>query len=248
MDTKSEIPQSPRSSGSTSPLTIPERRSFIVNNLTPEVRLIKRILNKITDITYEGYKEQILKINVLVEEDTSKDEEIMKPIVDNFISIICEDTENNKNIPLYTRFFCEIVKKWSERQRAILLNSTISVINNLLLVKYLNRENYDDDNYERDRRKCFCLVKFLHYLYVNENNILPSKIIMIIMEKFYSIKEQHLDIFIRLLTQNMEKLNSEKIFQVKLKEKYKTFLESHKDDAFSSRQFNYMINDCIKLF
>ncbi len=231
-------------------ISFEERRSFIRNSISEEVRFFRRILNKITgdERTFEGYLETILKISVInPESDSENDNENMKPVVDSFLAMIYEDKESNNTISIYGKLFTELVKKWSGRQGRVLMTVMISEINNFI-IKYQNTEISIEEMPESShRRKCFCIIKFLHYLY-QQDDILPGKVIMIIMEKFFSQKELHLEIFTRILKQNFEKLNTEKLFQVKLKDKYKKFLEEIKDNNFSSRQYNYMIEDTLKIF
>lgn len=226
-----------------------ERRSFIRNATTPEIRGLKRILNKITDVDslkYEGYRDAILEINILASDNTDveKDKENMKPVVLCFMNMIYEDTETNNIIKVYSKLFTEIVNKWKNKQGDVLLSSTIQEIQKFLFEYYLNKKDLEDC----DRRKCFCIVKFLYYLYNQENNVIPGKIIMIIMEKFCSDNENLIEIFLRILEQNFSKLNNEKIFVNKLKDKYKTFLINHKDDTFSSKKINYSIEKVLNLF
>lgn len=232
-------------------ISFEERRSFIRNNISDEVRLFRRILNKITgdERTFEGYLETILKISVInPDADSTNDNETMKPVVSSFLSMIYEDKESNNNIVIYGKLFTHLVKRWSGRQGKVLMNVMINEINTFIL-NYLTLEISPEEMAENsNRRKCFCIIKFLHYLYYQDGDIIPGKIIMIIMEKFFSIKETHLEIFTRILTQNIEKLNKEKLFVAKLKDKYKKFLEENKASEFTSRQYNYMIEDTLKIF
>jgi hypothetical protein len=231
-----------------------ERRSFIRNNIPEEVRLFRRILNKITneDRTYEGYLDNILKINV-IEPDSppENDSDIMKSVVSSFLGMIYEDKETNNNISLYGRLFIDLTQRWSGRQGRVLLSTMVSEINNFIK-EYLEHKIKEEDMIEDiRRRRCFCIIKFLHYIYDKNSDVIPGKIIMIIMEKFFpgdDINELHLEVFLRLLSQNYPKLKNEKIFQVKLKDKYKKFLDEKKDNTFSSRQYNYTIEDILKLF
>lgn len=232
-----------------------ERRSFIRNNISEEVRLFRRILNKITneDRTYQGYLDNILKINVIEPDSTSeRDIELMKPVVSSFLSMIYEDKETNNNIDLYGRLFIELTERWSGRQGRVLLSTMVSEIN-IFIKEYLEHNIKQEDLIEDvKRRRCFCIIKFLHYLYDKNDNIIPGKIIMVIMEKFFpndkDINELHLEVFLRLLSQNYSKLKNEKLFQVKLYEKYKTFISENKNTNFSSRQYNYTIEDILKIF
>ena len=226
-----------------------ERRSFIRSSTTPEIRGLKRILNKITDndsLKYQGYRDAILEINILSPDnnDVEKDKEDMKPVVLCFMNMIYEDTETNNIIKVYSKLFTEIVNKWKNNQGNVLLSSTIQEIQKFLFEYYLNKEELD----ESDRRKCFCIVKFLYYLYNQDNNVIPGKIIMIITEKFCSDKENLIEIFLRILEQNFPKLLNEKIFANKLKGKYKTFLATNKDNTFSSKKINYNIEKVLNLF
>jgi hypothetical protein len=231
-----------------------ERRSFIRNNIPEEVRLFRRILNKITneDRTYEGYLDNILKINV-IEPDSppENDSDIMKSVVSSFLGMIYEDKETNNNISLYGRLFIDLTQRWSGRQGRVLLSTMVSEINNFIK-EYLEHKIKEEDMIEDiRRRRCFCIIKFLHYIYDKNSDVIPGKIIMIIMEKFFpgdDINELHLEVFLRLLSQNYPKLKNEKIFQVKLKDKYKKFLDEKKDNTFSSRQYNYTIEDILKMF
>lgn len=227
-------------------ISFSERRSFLRNVLPPEVRTVSKILNKITNSTYDGFRDDILKIKVLKDDSTpEEDKENMKPIVKNFLNIIYEDTEANNTIVLYGKLFADICQKWQGNHGKVLLNSMIFEINNFLLIDYLEKcksEEVVDDN---DRRKCFCIVKFLHYLYNQDDNILPGKILMVITEKFFHKKEQCLEVLIRILKQNHSKLKNEKIFELKLKAKYLEFLKGIKNDTFSSKQFNYSIEELI---
>lgn len=236
-------------------ISFAQRRSFIKSNISEEVRFFRRILNKITGDarTFEGYLETILKISVLKEisegEEISsiEDMEAMKPVVDSFLSMIYEDKESNNTIEIYGNLFTNLVLKWSGRQGKVLMTTMMGEINNFIL-GYKKAEISQEEMVESSyRRKCFCIIKFLHYLY-HQDDILPGKVIMIIMENFFSTKELHLEVFIRILKQNYKKLCSEKLFQVKLKDKYRNFLIENKDKEFNSRQYNYMIEEAIKIF
>jgi hypothetical protein len=249
MDLSTE-PTSPLRS-SDSPISFRERRNFIKNEIPEEVRLFRRTLNKITgdERTFEGYMESILKISILKneEEDDKKDEEAMKPVVDSFLSMIYEDKESNNNIEIYGKLFTSLVNDWSGRQGKILMTTMIGEINTFIQ-NYKKMEIRPDEIAENPyRRKCFCILKFLHYLY-QQKDILPGKVIMIVMENFFSSHELHLEVFIRILKQNFEKLNTEKIFISKLKDKYKKFLIDNKNSDFTSRNYNYMIEDVLKVF
>ena len=225
-----------------------KRTTFIKESISPEIRGIKRILNKITGndpLKYEGYRDAILGIEILKDEESEeKDFEIMKPIVSCFLTMVYEDTEFNNIIQVYSKLFTEIVNKWKGRHGNVLLSSTIKEIQEFLFQKYIVNEEVE----AVDRRKCFCIVKFLYYLYNNDDSVIPGKIIMIILEKFCSNEEKLLEIFLRILEQNYTKLNSEKLFVAKLKPKYAAFLESCRDKNYTSKKFNYGIESTIKLF
>jgi hypothetical protein len=224
-----------------------KRSTFIKESISPEIRGIKRILNKITgndSLKYEGYRDAILGIEILKDDSEEKDFEIMKPIVLCFLAMVFEDTEYNNIIEVYSKLFTEIVNKWKGRQGNVLLSCTIKEIQEFLFNKYTITKEIDIV----ERRKCFCIVKFLHYLYNMENSVIPGKIIMIILEKFYNEDEKMLEIFLRILQQNYKKLITEKIFVSKLKSKYATFLQTCKDKSFTSKKFNYEIENTAKLF
>jgi hypothetical protein len=232
-----------------------ERRSFIKNNIPEEIRLFRRILNKITDDnrTYEGYLENILRIDVIKpDSDSENDKEIMLPIVASFLGMIYEDKETNSTIFLYGRLFIDLVQKWNGRQGKVLLSTMILKINEFIQDYHSHKISDGDLIEDVKRRRCFCILKFLYYIYDKNSDIIPGKIIMVIMEKFFPtttpINELHLEVFLRLLTQNYSKLKDEKIFQVKLKEKYLNLLKNNINTVFSSRQYNYQIEDTMALF
>jgi hypothetical protein len=232
-----------------------QRRTFIRSTIPEEVRFFRRILNKITndDRTYEGYLENILKITIVSPESPSENhQDLMKPVVSSFLGMIYEDKETNNTIFLYGRLFIDLVNRWSGKQGKLLLSGMILEINDFIKDYFEYNIPEKDIPEDTKRRRCFCILKFLYYVYDKNADVIPGKIIMVIMEKFFPtssvINELHLEVFLRLLSQNYSKLKDEKLFQVKLKDKYHKFLKDNIETKFISRNYNYQIEDILKIF